>query len=141
MGKYTTRSVQAPRKPRNTGVHPVMRGIGCIMIVVVPILAYGAAVLLVNYAIGQNWPLPPDWIGRPTIHPLLLKLQGLAPVWNFLLQQNNLIANVVIAAAITILIGGIMSIIYGYLYSIFGPPRYGPQDAPPIRVKVKRYKR
>jgi hypothetical protein len=76
-----------------------------------------------------------------TIHPLLLQLRNLDPLWNLLLQQNNLIANLVFAIAITIVIGGIMSILYGYLYSIFGPPRYGPQDAPPMRVKVKRYKR
>ena len=140
MGKYTTYSRQPP-KPRNVGVHPVMRGIGCIMMVVVPILAYGAAVLLVNYAIGQNWPVPPSWLGRIEIHPLLLRLQGLAPVWNFLLQQNNLLANLIFALVITVVVGSLMSILYGYLYSIFGPPRYGPQDAPPIRVKVKRYKR
>lgn len=140
MGKYTTYSRQPP-KPRNVGVHPVMRGIGCIMIVVVPILAYGVSMLLVNYGISQGWPLPPNWLGIPTIHPLLLSLEGLRPVWNFLLVQNNLIANLIFTVAITIVIGGIMSIIYGYLYSIFGPPRYGPQDAPPIRIKVKRYKR
>jgi hypothetical protein len=140
MGKYTTYNKQPP-KPRNLGVHPVMRGIGCIMIVVVPILAYGAAVLLVDYGVSQGWPIPPNWLGRITIHPLLLQLRGLEPVWNFLLRQNDLVANVVFAIAITIVIGGLMSVIYGYLYSIFGPPRYGPQDAPPIRIKVKRYKR
>ena len=140
MGKYTTHSRQAP-KPRITGVHPVMRGIGCIMIVVVPILAYGAAILLVNYGASRGWPIPPDWLGRVTIHPFLLQLRNLQPFWNFLLQQNNLIANLVFALVIAIVIGGVMSILYGYIYSIFGPPRYGPQDAPPIRVKVKRYKR
>jgi hypothetical protein len=140
MGKYTTYSRQAP-KPRNVGVHPVMRGIGCIMMVVVPILSYGAAVLLVNYGLSAGWPIPPELLGRITIHPLLLELQGLTPVWNFLLQQNNLLAHLLFAAAIATAVGGIMAIIYGYLYSIFGPPRYGPQDAPPMRVKVKRYKR
>jgi hypothetical protein len=118
-----------------------MRGIGCIMMVVVPILAYGAAALLVNYGISRGWPIPPNWLGRITIHPLLLQLRGLEPIWNILLVQHNLIANVVFAIAITIVIGGVMSVIYGYMYSLFGPPRYGPQDAPPIRVKVKRYKR
>jgi hypothetical protein len=141
MGKYTTRSVQAPRKPRNTGVHPVMRGIGCIMMVVVPILAYGAALLLVDYGIQHGWPIPPDWLRPITIHPLLLGLRGLEPVWNVLLRQANFMAVLVFTIAITIVAGGIMSILYGYIYTIFGPPQYGPQDAPPIRAKVKRYKR
>jgi hypothetical protein len=141
MGKYTTHS-RTPPKPRNQGVHPVMRGIGCIMIVIVPILAYGIALLLIDYGIQHGWPIPPSWLRPISIHPLLLSLRGLEPVWNFLLSQNNLIAVVVFTIAITIVIGGIMSIIYGYIYTIFGPPQYGPQDAPPIRgIKVKRYKR
>jgi hypothetical protein len=141
MGKYTTYSRKAP-KPRNIGVHPVMRGIGCIMIVIVPILAYGVALLLIDYGIQRGWPIPPSWLAPITIHPLLFSLRGLEPVWNFLLRQDNLMAKIVFTITITVVIGGIMSVIYGYIYTIFGPPRYGPQDAPPIRgVKVKRYKR
>jgi hypothetical protein len=98
-------------------------------------------VLLVNYGARQGWPIPPNWFGRIEIHPLLLRLEGLAPVWNFLMSQQNLVAHLIFTLAIIVLLGGLMSVIYGYLYSIFGPPRYGPQDAPPIRVKVKRYKR
>ena len=141
MGKYSSANRQAP-KPRDLGVHPVMRGIGCIMMVVVPILAYGIYVLLVNYGQKQGWPIPPTWFGPPDIHPLLWKLQGLRPILEFLQTQNNLEANLIFTVAITVVIGGIMSMIYGYVYSIFGPPRYGPQDAPPIRgARVKRYKR
>jgi hypothetical protein len=140
MGKYTTYKKQPPI-PRNVGVHPVMRGIGCIMIVLVPILAYGSADLLVEYGVGQGWPIPREWLGRVTIHPLLLGMKNLEPFWNFLLAQNNLLANLAFAVAIMVLLGAVMSVIYGYVYSIFGPPRYGPQDAPPMRVKVKRYKR
>jgi hypothetical protein len=119
-----------------------MRGIGCIMIVVIPILAYGMAVLLVNYGATRGWPIPPNWFGPPDIHPFLWNIQGLRTILAFIQAQNNLEANLIFALALTIVIGGIMSIFYGYMYTLFGPPRYGPQDAPPIRgVKVKRYKR
>ena len=141
MGKYTTHSRQAPKRRRH-GVHPLMRGIGCIMMIVVPILAYGIALFLLDYGIGHGWPIPPSWLQPIKIHPLLLSLRGLTPLWNFLLVQDNLIAMIVFTIAIIVVIGGLMSIIYGYIYSLFGPPQYGPQDAPPIRgVKVKRYKR
>ena len=140
MGKYTTYK-RTPPKPRNTGVHPVMRGIGCIMMIVVPLLAYGTALWLVDYGIRQGWPIPPNWLQPIRIHPLLLRIESFEPIWNFLLVQDNLIAVVVFTVAITIVVGGIMSVLYGYMYTLFGPPRYGPQDAPPIRVKVKRYKR
>ena len=140
MGKYTSHARQAPRRERGV-VHPVMRGIGCIMIIVVPILAYGASVLLVNYGVGHGWPIPPNWLGAPTFHPLLWRLQGIAVILTFLQAQNNLIANTIFTIAVTVLIGGIMSMIYGYIYTLFGPPRYGPTDSPPERVKVKKYTR
>jgi hypothetical protein len=140
MGKYTSVRKVAP-PPRNRDVHPLMRGIGCIMMVIVPILAYGSAVLLVNYGTSRGWPIPPTWLGAPTFHPLLWRLQGLTTVLGFLQAQTNLIANLVFAVAITVLVGGVMSIIYGYIYKFFGPPQYGPTDAPPERIKVKKYTR
>ena len=140
MGKYSSHVRKAP-VPRNQGVHPLMRGIGCIMMIIVPILAYGSAVLLVNYGASHGWPIPPNWLGTPTFHPLLWRLQGLTTPLTFLQGQTNLIANLVFAVAITVLVGGIMSMIYGYIYTLFGPPRYGPTDAPPERIKVKKYTR
>ena len=140
MGKYSSHARQAPR-PKRGVVHPVMRGIGCIMIVVVPILAYGLSVLLVNYVVSKGWPIPPAWLGTPTFHPLLSRLSGVATVLAFLRTQNNLFANIIFAIALTVVIGGVMSVIYGYIYTIFGPPRYGPTDAPPPRVKARPYKR
>ena len=140
MGKYSSYGKKPPA-PKMNVVHPVMRGIGCIMIVIVPILAYGVSVILVNYGIAHGWPIPPGWLGTPGIHPLLRQLQGLTVILDFLQRQTNLTANLVFTIAITVLIGGVMSMIYGYIYTIFGPPRYGPTDAPPERVKVKKYTR
>jgi hypothetical protein len=140
MGKYTSYVRQKP-KPRIRGVHPVMRGIGCLLMVIVPIFAYGLATYLVDYGVRQRWPLPPSWFGRIDIHPLLLSIRALTPVWNFLMRQQDLIVHLIFTIVLTVVIGGLMSILYGYIYTLFGPPQYGPQDAPPIRVKVKRYKR
>jgi hypothetical protein len=140
MGKYTFYR-NPPPKPRDLGVHPVMRGIGCIMMILVPIVAYGASLFVIDYGIRNGWPIPPEWLGRITIPAWLMQWGNLGPLWSFLSAQNNLIAVVIFTIVITIVIGGLMSIIYGYLYALFGPPQYGPQDAPPIRAKVKRYRR
>ena len=140
MGRYT--SYQKQEGPIKRGqVHPVMRGIGCILLVLVPILSYGTSVILVNYGIKNGWPIPPNWLGTPTIHPLLLRLVGLRPILNFLAAQTNLMANIIFTIAIAVVIFGIISMLYGFMFSIMGPPQYGPTDAPPIRVRTKRYKR
>lgn len=140
MGKYRTvnRKVEVPR---DRGVHPVMRGFGCIMLAIVPFLSYGIAVILVNMGIQRGWPLPGEWLGYMEIPPLLYRVAGLRVILNFLGSQYNLIANLVFAFGIAIVIGGIMSILFGYIFRMFGPPQYGPLDAPPPRIKVKRYKR
>ena len=141
MGKYTSYQREKAKAKRNE-VNPVMRGIGCILIVLVPILAYGTAVYLVDYGVRSGWPIPLTWLGSVEIPPLLLKLGGLTVIWNFLVAQNNLEANLLFAFAITIVIFGVLAVIYGFIYRIFGPSQYGPTDIPPIRGrKVKRYKR
>lgn len=141
MGRYTSYQKQT-EKVRRDQVHPVMRGIGCILLVLVPILAYGSAVYLVNYGVRSGWPIPVAWLGVTQFPDLLWKLGGMAALLGFLQTQNNLTANLVFALAITIVVFGILSILYGFMYKMFGPPEYGPTDVPPIRGrKVKRYKR
>ncbi len=140
MGRYT--SYQKQQGPIQRGqIHPVMRGIGCILLAIVPLLSYVSAVLLVNYGIQKGWPIPPNWLGTPTIHPLLWKLTGLQKILTYLTEQTNLMANIIFAIAIAVVIFGVMSMLYGFMFSLMGPSQYGPTDAPPIRKKVKRYKR
>ena len=140
MGRYTSYQRQKASAQRGQ-VHPVMRGIGCVLLALVPIISYGTAVLLVNYGVKRGWPIPPNWLGTPTIHPLLLRLEGLRMIFDFLLLQTNLMANLVFAIAIAVLIFGVLAIIYGFVFRLMGPPEYGPTDVPPVRIKVKRYKR
>jgi hypothetical protein len=141
MGKYTSYKRQQPQRPRGQ-IHPVMRGIGCMLLAIVPLISYGSAVLLVRYGIGRGWPIPPNWLGTPAVHPLLWRLSGLRVPLSYLQAQTHLMANVIFAIAIAILIFGILTIVYGFIFKLLGPPQYGPTDAPPIRgVKVKRYKR
>lgn len=141
MGRYTSYQKQKEKVQRNQ-VHPVMRGIGCILMVLVPIVSYGTAVFLVNHGARSGWPIPPDWLGTPTFPQILSRLGGLQVILNFLAAQTNLFANLIFAAALTVFIFGVLAIIYGFIYKLFGPPQYGPTDMPPIRgVKIKRYKR
>jgi len=142
MGKYNSfKGKDAALKPKRAEVHPVMRGIGCLLFVLVPILSYGTGALLVDYGAKNGWPIPPAWLGTPSIHPLLLRLQGLAPIYDFIYKQTNLTANLIFAISIAIVIFGVLSILYGFMFRVMGPPQYGPTDEPPIRKKVKRYKR
>jgi hypothetical protein len=67
---------------------------------------------------------------------------NVAGVIQTIIGQPNLKAMLLLAFMYTLFIGGLMSLIYALIYRAFGPPKYGPQDAPPIRAKkVKKYTR
>lgn len=138
MGKYSSNS-RRQAAPERGRIPPLVRGIGCLMFVLVPLLSYGIAVVLVNGP-ARNWGIPQTWLGTPDI-PAFMSSPALSLIGGFLRNQVNLKANLVFAAAVTLVIGGLMSIIYGYIYAMFGPSRYGPTDVPPPRVKTKKYTR
>jgi hypothetical protein len=142
MGKYSSNSRRQAAPPRNA-VPPLLRGIGCITFVIIPVLSYAIA----DYCIGKIpqvaslFQSNPALMDRVTINPLLFQLRGLQRFWLFLEQQDHLGANLILTIALIMIIGGLMAIVYGYIYAMFGPSRFGPTDVPPPRVKTKAYKR
>lgn len=137
MSKYASNRPQTVKVNRE--VHPVMRGIGCIMVVIVPILSYLAATVIV-----PRFPVPllpgmtraldvPAWLYN--------SLDGLRFLFDYIESQPLFVSFLVFAVVLTILIFSIMSIFFGFIYKAFGPSQYGPTDAPPIRKKVKKYTR
>jgi len=140
MGKYTSSAHKRPVPKRDT-IPPLVRGIGCLLFVLVPILAYGIATLLVPMAPGWGLPIPADWYGQPNIQNPVASIPFLSEFVDLMLSQNNLIVNLVFAAAVTILLFGVISVVFGYMYSVAAPSKYGPTDVPPPRVKTKKYRR
>lgn len=126
MGKYTTFNRQAPPKPRPWDVNPIWRGIGCLLLVIGPFVAYAAADLIVQMALDRKlYPVPPELLNTFKIPFLEYSLQ-------------HFYADLLVAGLLMLLGFGIMMVIYSIMYSIVGPSRYGPVDAPPIRRKVRR---
>jgi hypothetical protein len=95
----------------------------------------------VQYGIDHRWPMPPGWLRPYALPPLLLNVQALAWLQGFLRSEPRLIAHLVFTIVISVVILGLMSVLFGFMYTLFGPPRYGPTDAPPPRTKAKPYKR
>lgn len=139
MGKYNA----GPRKksaPTRNEVNPYMRGIGCILIVAVPVFALG----LGDYLAGQGFGyplLPANWYGTMTFPPAMYQLTGLSAVAVYLSKIKHLQATAALTLLGLVVIGGLMAVAFGYMYSLFAPSRYGPTDVPPPRIKTKKYKR
>jgi hypothetical protein len=119
----------------------VWRGIGCLLILIVPSISWILATATVRRAVADGWPLPYQLLGYPILPEVLWKVPGLVPLIPFVQRQQHLYLALVITLAYIIVAGGVMSFLYALLYRAFGPPRYGPVDLPPISIKVGRYKR
>jgi hypothetical protein len=138
MGKY--KSGVKREEPIPEGPNPIWRGIGCLMIVLVPILSYAAADVSMPFFQGRGLvprellftPKTPDWL---RVSPVLVQ------TFQFLFGRYGIMATLLLAFVYILIIGGILSVLYAFMYQLAAPSRYGPMDAPPSRVKVKKYKR
>ncbi len=139
MGKYAKYTRQIPPRPREA--HPIWRGIGCILILIIPSLSFASAALLVNYGLGQGWPIPQEWLGYIYFPDWVWKIPALASIAGPIAGYNNLKAVLAFFFVVLILLIGLYSTIYAFAYRVLGPPRYTAVDVPPSGRKAKRYKR
>lgn len=140
MGKYSVRASKPPAPKRNT-VNPYMRGIGCLLMLIVPVFSYAVGDALAERRFGSQL-IPGEWYGNITIPPVIANSSTIVKsAANSLAAIPHLPATLVLAVVVMILLGGLMSVIFGWLYALMAPSQYGPTDVPPIRVKTKKYKR
>ncbi|MFZ1042287.1 MAG: hypothetical protein WCA79_21535 [Anaerolineales bacterium] len=138
MGRYSPTTVRP--KPQIERPHPVWRGIGCILMIVVPIISFGLAELTIQSNWAQQY-VPYQLMGFIVMPAILWKPGFLNPILAFIQGVPNLSGVLVFFFLYLIVIGAFVSVGNAYLYKTLGPPRYGPQDAPQPKIKVKPYKR
>ncbi len=133
MGKYMKRPDARPYK-----IHPVWRGIGCVMIILVPIMAWVAAEELVKFGWAQGWSIMGELSGRLTLPGIFYSLPVISSLANALSRIANFPAQMLFFVLLLIAFSGILSFIYAVIYRVIGPPRYTQIDAPPPPDRPKR---
>jgi hypothetical protein len=122
MGKYDAYARQKSTHDEKQKVNPIWRGIGFLMMVLIPIGSYLASVELLRQNATQAWfPIPTD---------LLTNI--FSDSYIFVKLFMTVIIAILVYAAFTLLrfLGNIL----------FGPPRYGPLDSPPLKANGKIHK-
>ncbi len=103
---------------KKTGIHPIWRGVGFFLIVLIPVLGYVGSLLVIKSNAAQPWLRIPPQLIVPGPDPLIL-----------------------LKVILTILIGSfvyfILLLITFIVYRFFGPTRSGPLDVPPLHWKNK----
>jgi hypothetical protein len=138
MGKYGSFKQEAYKRPYE--VHPIWRGIGCLMIILIPLVSIVGAIVLIDSGQKQGWPFPYELMGYPRLPQLVYKIPVISDIARPISSVNNLLAIAVISVVFMILGFAVISLVYSFAYKAMGPSRYTPLDAPEV-PRGKRYKR
>ena len=105
--------------------NPIWRGIGCLLLIIVPIVSFAISNLLFTSRIIQQYIALPPALARS------LTLPGTEATVPFFY------GSLALSLAISIAILAIFFIVYSFLYRILGPSPYGPTDVPPVRARSR----
>ena len=140
MTRYSAAS-RRPSTKRTDQTPAIWRGIGCILLLIVPLTAWVLAIGTVQLALRNGWPLPQQFLGYAELPEWLWDIPALWTILGYVSRQPHLYMTIVFTILYTIAISGLLSVVYSIIYRFVGPPRYGPLDLPQPQVKVGRYKR
>jgi hypothetical protein len=103
-------------------VHPIWRGIGFLLMILAPVMAYATTLLFLDGNATANW------VKIPT--ELIVK-------W----QDPLILVKVIVTLFLTLVFMIVLQFVYFIIMRIVAPPRYGPLDVKPVAYKGKPYKR
>jgi hypothetical protein len=108
-------------------IHPIWRGLGCIMLILIPIISFLGAYILISEGIVYDLGIPyPEQFANVLFS------------FDFLETTYAIDMMTLIITGVLIIIGfAALMILYSIMYSVLGPPRYGPLDARPERYKAR----
>lgn len=139
MTRYTSTIRQKVKKKPE--IHPLWRGAGCIIMIIMPLFSFFLASFLIDYGLAHNWPIPYQLLGNPRLPDYFYKVPSLIVIFGPVTSWTNIYAILALAFLIMLVAGGFFTFVYALIYRYVGPPRWGPLDEPPPRIKVKRYRR
>ncbi len=141
MGKYSTFTHKETSK-KSREPHEIWRGLGCLMILIIPAISIAASSLTVNYLSSPGFRIiPRQLLGKPRLPDFVYKSDGLVTIFTPITTIEDFYAIAVVSFFYMLIIGGVISVIYAAVYSAVGPSRYGPTDAPPPKIKVVKKSR
>ncbi|NUM44849.1 MAG: hypothetical protein HUU38_09080 [Anaerolineales bacterium] len=122
-----TQRYREPEPEHKDPVHPVWRGIGCLLIILVPIISFAIATVLYDEKIPQKYfPLTSD-----------LAFQVNIPGFGWLPLPYIL----VVTATISFLGFILLTVVYAMIFRVSSGSRYGPLDADPREFKKRKVKK
>jgi hypothetical protein len=128
---FSAQKYRKERQEKPWEIHPVWRGIGCALILLIPIMAWYAASLFfqTNTKIRLSYE-----ITKPVTLPYtqISEIDQIITDINHYTVSHHLSVGQFLFSIVLMFIGfGILSLIYAIMFKAAGPSRYGPFDVPP----------
>ncbi len=123
MGKYSRINRPMEKSHLNRDIHPIWRGVGFALIVLILVQAY----FLGNWFVDEN--AKTGWIQFPQ------------QLYFSQLPDPALLVRIITIAAIALVSYAIFTFLALLVLRMVAPPRYGPLDVPPVTYRGRQYKR
>jgi hypothetical protein len=118
---YKYRDAEPERKDK---VHPIWRGIGCLLLILIPLISFASSILLVDAGLPQQYIRMTGNLAR------LIDVPGFGLI--------PLLYVGIVTVVLSVLGFVLMTVLYSFVYMFTGRSKYGPLDSPPIKRKVKK---
>jgi hypothetical protein len=143
-------TVKQQRKPRPWRVHPIWRGIGCVMIILIPIMSYAVGDILTN-----NIEFVSSFFDQMSFFRKDVDLLAwVDPVAGAIPQVSNQLyalkeslaiqpisyfwGKMLIMIVLSMVLFAAFSILYSIVFKLTGPSPYGQLDVKPERYRRKK---
>lgn len=120
MTKHSMFHTDFPPKPSRLPMHPVWRGIGLIMMVILPVGSYLLASMLIENKDRFSWVIIPTDL-----------------ILNKFPKDPLILVRLLYALIILMIVAAVLAFFTFLTARLFAPSRYDPYDVPPDRVRKK----
>jgi hypothetical protein len=134
MMGFSAQKYQRERQQKPWKINPIWRGIGCVLLLIVPIMSWYATSLFLqsNKKVVLPWELT-RIVAIP--YTRVAEIDNVILPINRYFDATKFVFGQIFFTIIFSFIGfGAMAFLYALLYRVAGPPRYGPFDVPPNKV-------
>ncbi len=113
-------------------IHPIWRGIGCLMLAFTPVMGWALADLTMG-PLSRYFPMPPEMQGiPPTVWRVVQRIPDAARLF------SDFYARLAYTALYSVVLFGIFTVVYSVIYRASGGGRGSPWDAPMPKQRTRR---
>ncbi len=131
---FSSQQYKKEDRGTKTAINPVWRGIGCILLIIVPIMSWLIAGLVLQSKLKASFPYVFSQIIAIPRTQIIDIDKIIVPINNLFISSHLYFGQVFLTIIFSFIGFGIIGFIYAVLYRMVGPSRFGPYDWPPNKL-------